>query len=150
MKPRSRIPIRRRAALFMCGFSLTEALVAFPISGLVMTSAMKLFTFISWVDYSLDRRNAAVGVAKTRTEFLRTLAYGDLGYSAEMDTRVNQDGVPTPGGTLFRTTTITPDPASPVSRVDVSVRISGLERRSDQVVAMSTFMMDRSLVKDMQ
>ena len=116
----------------------------------VVGGALALFRFYGWLDNSLDSRNAAVNVAKSRTEVLRTLDYSDLVLAGESDTRVDLNGTPAVDGPLYRTTVVTSDASNSFALVTVTVRIAGKLKYPDQSIALTTYIMDRSLVTNMQ
>lgn len=143
-------PKRRRRFGVLGRFTLAEALIAFAATMVVLGGAMALFRFYGWLDNSLDSRNAAVNVAKSRIEVLRTLDYADLILADESETRVDLNGTPAADGALYRTTDVTPDPANTFAQVTVTVRIAGKLKYPDQSLTLATYIMDRSLVTNMQ
>jgi hypothetical protein len=131
-------------------FTLAEALIAFAATMVVLSGAMALFKFYGWLDHELDSRNAAVTVAQSRIEALRALEFADLVLAGESDTGVDLNGSPAPDGALFRSTVVVPDAVDPIVTVTVSVRVAGKLRYPEQTVSLTTYIMDRTLVTNLQ
>lgn len=139
-------PRRRRQSWF----TLAEAMVATAVSSISLAAAMSLVSFCTWADYSLDGRNAAIAVARSRCEYLRTLDYSQLSYGMEENVRIDNNGSPSDEGNLLRSTAVTANASSNYSTVVVSVQVATKLGRPTQTVSMTTCLMNKSLVANLQ
>lgn len=132
-------------------FTLTEAVAASVVAGIVLASGMGVLSFYLWNDKMLDDRLSAMSIAQNRIGYLRSIAYDDLALTGEAATKVNSSGVPSADGAFLRSTTVTAgDASNTYSAISVSVQISGRLGRPSQTVQMQTIMMNRSLINNME
>ena len=131
-------------------FTLVETLVASAIAGVAIAAAMSLVSLYMWVDYIMDYRNAAVSVARSRCEYLRTVTFANLPYGVESNVRVDANGTSADDGNLLRSTTIAMDSSNTYATVTVTIQIASKVGFPAQQMSTTTCLMDKSLVTNLQ
>lgn len=135
-------------------------MVAFVIVGIVLTSAVALYSVNVYTNDMVTRRNTALTIARSQIDYLRTLDYSSLPNAIETATNVNPDGETVPvhpdaatlkAGVYLRTTEITAGNAGDTYKnVRVTVVCPAKARRPAVTITLSTSIMNRSLVTNMQ
>lgn len=138
------------AAWQASGFTLVEAMIAVMIAALVLAAAIELGAMAVRVRAAMERRVVAVQLLNNRLESVRDFSFGQLAQAAELDTRVDRDGVPRAAGLYRRTTRVVPgdDWNGDGQCDDYLVRVTvtyprALRRREDVTVTASTYLMNR-------
>lgn len=140
---RGRVPGCRR-------YTLVELIVALSLMSLVLAASAALYSFYCWAEFFVDSRQASVYIARNRIEELRKLSYSTLSYTAETDTRLDKLGNPVSTGLYYRTTLIQSNPALSTSTVSVTVRVPGRMGHADQIISLSSIILDRSQVVNLE
>lgn len=132
-------------------FTLVEVLIAFGCTGIVLAAAMSLSSLLIYSDEMVTRRNAALSVAQSQIDYLRTVSYSILTEAAETATRVNASGMGDASGGYTRTTTVTAAAdGSPCSDILVTVTVLPIGSRPGHSISLPTVIVDKSQVPGMQ
>ena len=148
------VPVRRQPGPptrpgFHRFFTLAECLVALALVMLVLVAAEEMAWMSLGVRISAERRARGAQLLNNRLELVRNFTYAQLLQAVEVDTLVNQDGVPDPKGLFRRTTQVTAgddwndDTKSEDYLVRVSITFrSAIRPNPFQTITGSTYVMN--------
>ncbi len=132
-------------------FTLVEVMIAFGVSGLVLASALTLFSIFLYSDDMVTKRNTALSIARSQLDYLRTVPYISLATAAEDSVRVNGEGALDETGLFLRSTTIgNSTDSTPCKSITVTAVCPRILRRPTVTVTLSTIVVDRGQIIGMQ
>lgn len=131
-------------------YTLVELVIAFSLMSLVLASSAALYSFYCWAEFFVDSRQASVYIARNRIEELRKLSYAELIYTAETDARLDKLGNPLNTGLYYRSTLVQTNTTLSTSTVTVTVRVPGRMGHADQSISLSSIILDRSQVVNLE
>jgi len=122
------------------GITIMEVVVAALILTMVVAGSLNSFLASSISCKTTDYTFIVINLIKNRIERLKGLDYNSLEQTAEVDTRLDKNGIPDVNGDFFRTTEVNTSYGTDLTEVTVSVNflLRG-EKRAQPIIIKTLF-----------